>query len=82
LREQKHNYPAFLFQRSHPLKQRERQWRRKNKIQSEKKKKKPDWGLRLSFLILGAQLLGPAFAAPGCTDRVPGVAVHADLHVE
>ena len=38
--------------------------------------------LRLSFLVLRAQVLIPALAAAGCTDRVACVAVHADLDIE
>ena len=49
---------------------------------NSKKEKKRKLGLRLSLLILGAQMLVPAFAARGCTDRVACVAVHADLHIE
>jgi hypothetical protein len=38
--------------------------------------------LRLSFLVLGAQVLVTALAAAGCADRIAGVAMHTYFHVE
>jgi hypothetical protein len=38
--------------------------------------------LRLSFFILGAQVLVTALAAAGCADRIAGVAMHTYFHVE
>jgi hypothetical protein len=41
-----------------------------------------EYPLRLSFLILGAQVLVTALAAAGCADRIAGVAMHTYFHVE
>ena len=49
---------------------------------SENEKNRISNNLRFSFLVLGAQVFVPAFAAAGCTNRVACVAVHAYLDVE
>ena len=38
--------------------------------------------LRLSFLVLCAQVLVTALAAAGCADCIAGVAMHTYFHVE